>query len=300
MNTSSKSKAISDNGKALFAIFLIPLIWGAGFPLTHNAVQHIDPGLYAFLRALVASIALAPLALKHLKENNKKTFIGGLLLGIFSTLNILGQSYALKELSSATTAFLVTLNIVFIPFVFYFLSKAKPTLADILSVVIGVLGAYIILGPKFNNFSTGYLWGGLAAFSIAMTIALIGKLTEDKSKIKINRLLLSFYQIFFCMVFLLYFPITKTWLPLANPKVWGAVIYMGVLSTALAIFLQITYQQQVGTTRTSLIFNLDLIFASIFGLLNKEILSFNQAIGGATIFIAAMLEPLMKLIKKSH
>ncbi len=286
--------------KALFAIFLIPIIWGIGFPLTHNAVQNINPGLYAFFRALIATAALLPLAFKHLTTSNKKTIVGGALLGLFSALNTLGQSYALKDLSSATTAFLVTLNIVFIPFVFYAISKIKPSFVDILSVVIGVLGAYIILGPTFNNFSTGYLWGGLAAFSIAMTIALVGKITENQEKEPVNRVLLSFYQIFFCMIFLLYFPITKNWEPMINPKVWGAIIYMGVFSTALAVFLQITYQKQVGATRTSIIFNLDLVFASLFGLVNKEPLYTHQIIGGLTIFIAAMIEPIVDFIKKSR
>lgn len=293
------SAANNVDSKALFAIFLIPVIWGIGFPLTHNAVQDINPGLYAFFRALVAAIALLPLAFKHLRANNKKTVIGGALLGLFSALNTLGQSYALKDLSSATTAFLVTLNIIFIPFLFYAFSRIKPSLIDILSVAMGVLGAYIILGPTFNNFSTGYLWGGLAAFSIAMTIALVSKITTTQKEEPINRVLLSFYQILFCMIFLLYFPIAKSWEPMINPKVWGAIIYMGIFSTALAVFLQITYQKQVGATRTSIIFNLDLVFASLFGLINKEPLYTHQIIGGLTIFIAAMIEPIVVFIKKS-
>ena len=57
---------------------------------------------------------------------------------------------------------------------------------------------------------------------------------------------------------------------------------------------------RVGSTRTSVIFNLDLVFASLFGLLNKEPLSSAQVVGGAIIFLASMLESTQSLLKKLY
>jgi len=219
-----------------------------------------------------------------------------MVLGFFSALNILGQSYALSYVSSATAAFLVSLNIVFIPFALYLLGLGAPSRTDLWSVVIGLLGAYIILGPTFGNFSIGYLWGALAAFAIAMTISTIGKLTAGT--VVINRLALSFYQILFGMLPMLYFPLTKSWAPVVEGQVIVAVLFMGVFSTALAMYLQTRFQQRVGGTRTSLIFNLDLVFAGLFGLINKEALSMSQIVGGSVIFLASMVEPLAGLLKK--
>lgn len=39
----------SINKKSYYLIFLIPVIWGLGFPITHNAVSQVDAGIYAFL-----------------------------------------------------------------------------------------------------------------------------------------------------------------------------------------------------------------------------------------------------------
>lgn len=293
----TSEKAPASDRSALLGIFLIPLIWGIGFPLTHNAVSRIDPGLYAFLRSLVALIALFPFALPKVMKANRRTLLGGIVLGCFSALNILGQSYALSYVSSATAAFLVSLNIVFIPFVMYALGQGAPSKIDLWSVAIGLAGAYIILGPKFDNFSAGYLWGGLAAFAIAVTISVISKLTSGASSV--NRLALSFYQILFGMLAMLYFPLTKSWEPVLDGKVMVALLFMGVFSTALAIYLQTRFQQRVGGTRTSLIFNLDLVFASLFGLINKEALSFGQVVGGSVIFLASMLDPAVKIFRKA-
>ncbi|MFF9017974.1 DMT family transporter [Streptomyces sp. NPDC014870] len=277
---------------ALAAIFAIPLIWGIGFPLTHNAVEVVDPGLYAFARSLVATVALLPFALPVALRASRKAVLGGLVLGLFSALNIVSQSYALHYLSSASTAFCVTMCIVFIPFVSAALGQGWPSKVDLASVVVGVIGAFIVLGPDLDDISVGYLWGGLAAFAIAMTISIIGKLTSEPESGQVDRLALGFFQVLFGTLALLYFPFKRDLAPLTETRVWIAVVFMGVLSTALAIYLQTRYQRRVGSARTSVIFNLDLVFASLFGLVNRESLSLSQIFGGAVIFLASMLESL--------
>ncbi|MER7910892.1 DMT family transporter [Streptomyces sp. NPDC096068] len=285
---------------ALLAIFAIPLIWGIGFPLTHNAVAVVDPGLYAFARSLVATVALLPFALPVALRASRKAVLGGLVLGLFSALNIVSQSYALHYLSSASTAFCVTMCIVFIPFVSAALGQGWPSKVDLASVVVGVVGAFIVLGPDLDDISVGYLWGGLAAFAIAMTISIIGKLTSEPESGQVDRLALGFFQVLFGTLALLYFPFQRDLAPLTETKVWIAIVFMGVMSTALAIYLQTRYQRRVGSARTSVIFNLDLVFASLFGLVNRESLSLSQIFGGAVIFLASMLESLRDMWTKAR
>ncbi|HEX5685646.1 MAG TPA: DMT family transporter [Ideonella sp.] len=283
---------------AFWAIFAIPLIWGIGFPLTHNAVAHVDPGLYAFARSLVATLALLPFALPFVLKANRQTAIGGLLLGGFSALNIVSQSYALSYLSSASTAFCVTLSVVFIPFVMLALRQGMPSRIDIASVLIGLVGAYVFLGAQLDGLNVGYAWGLAAAFAIAMNICIVGKLTSQHGGI--NRLALAFFQILFGTVALAWFPFNRPLEPLARTEVWIAIVFMGVMSTALAVVLQTRYQQRVGSTRTSVIFNLDLVFASLFGLINKEPLTIAQVAGGAVLFLASSLESALGLVKKLY
>lgn len=281
---------------ALLAIFSIPLIWGIGFPLTHNAVAVVDPGLYAFARSLVATVAILPFALPVARRANRATVLGGLVIGLFSALNIISQSYALHYLSSASTAFCVTMSIAFIPFVMPMLGQGRPSKMDLASVAVGIVGALIVLGPDLDDLSVGYLWGGGAAFAIAMTICLIGKLTSGPGEV--DRLALGFYQILFGTVALLYFPFQRDLEPLTHTNVWIAIVFMGVMSTALAIYLQTRFQRRVGNARTSVIFNLDLVFASLFGLVNREGLSLSQIVGGAVIFLASMLESARDLLRR--
>ncbi|MDF3933461.1 DMT family transporter [Pseudomonas citronellolis] len=283
---------------AFWAIFSIPLIWGIGFPLTHNAVAHADPGVYAFARSFVALLALLPFVLPVVFKVNRQTVVGGFLLGVFSALNIVSQSYALSYLSSASAAFCVTLSVVFIPLIMLALRQGVPSRMDILSVVIGILGAYVFLGAQLELLSVGYFWGLTAAFAIAMTICIVGKLTSQYGRV--NRLALAFFQILFSTIILAYFPLNRSIEQLARTEVWIAVVFMGVMATALAVVLQTRFQQRVGSTRTSVIFNLDLVFAGLFGLLNREPLVVSQVIGGAVLLLASSLESALGVIKKFY
>lgn len=280
-------------------IFLIPVLWGLGFTLTHNAVQQMDAGVYAFFRALVACVFLLPFALKAKLRANKQTLVYGALLGLLFALQFMGHSHALVSLSSAATAFIVSLNTVVIIFLLLFFSKHKTTLTDITAIGTGVLGAYFILNPRFNVVSLGYAWAGLSAVAVSLSILLIGHIgSRQKNAGKNDTIAFVFFQLLFCMLLLVYFPITKPIPTFAFNGMWLSVLYMGILATAIAFLMQLYWQHQVGNMRAALIYNLDVVFAGIFGFFNGEQLTLTQGIGGSFIFIASIIHPLHHLAGK--
>ena len=228
--------------RAIIGMILVPVLWGIGFPLTHNAVALINPGLYAFVRLFIATICLAGFAKYFFGQFTKPVSSSGVLLGVFTSLNALSQSYALSHLSSATTAFLVTLNLVFIPFIIYFLKIGQIIKADWISILLAFIGSYIFVGMRLDSLSIGYAWGILAAFSIAMNISIATKLLRQYPDS--NRFALSFLQTLIATLLLSYYAFTQDWTPLLQPKVAYAVLYQGIVSTAITTFLQLKYQSQ--------------------------------------------------------
>lgn len=283
------------NKLAFWAIFIIPIFWGIGFPLTHNAVTTFNPGLFAFYRQVVATICLLPFALWSFKKINKKIIIGGFLIGMCNTLSIVSQSYALSTINSAMTAFLVTLNIIFVPFLALIFRVAQFKLIDIVVVLLGIVSILVTFNGYLNGVNMGDLFGLSAAFAIAMNIIVVQIMTKHES---INRLLLSFFSVMFGMLFLSYFPTNYTYHGLfSNVTIWGAIVYQGAISTALAVLLQILFQKKVGPTRTAVILNLDLVFASLFGLINGEWLTLSQILGGIIALFASFFQDILPLFK---
>lgn len=281
------------NKFAFWGIFIVPILWGIGFPLTHNAVQMVNPGVFAFYRQTIAAACLLPFAIKFFREINKKIIISSFFIGLWSTLNMMSQSFALATISSAMTAFFVTLNILFVPILLLLFGLSKIKIADIAAVILGLISILVTFHGSLMNIHRGDLFGLLAAFAIAMNIITIKIVTKNAD---INRLLLTCLSMIFGVIFLLYFPLNHH-SDLTSPKVWTAILYQGSISTALAYLLQIIFQKQVGETRTAIILNLDLVFASLFGLVNHELLSMSQIVGGAIAMMAAIFHDLISIIK---
>ncbi len=285
-----------NNKKATLFIFIVPIVWGLGFTLTHNAVIVVNPGLFTFYRQLTASICLLPFALPYFKQINRQVLFWAFTLGLLTLSSVLCQAFALMTLSSAQIAFFVTLNILFVPFLAGLFQVAKLKLIDMGAVVIGIISVLITFGGTLGNFGVGGLLGLGASLSIALSIVTVSIMVK---KCSANRMLLTFLSIAFGAILLIPFPIYYT-IPdqINHSSIWSTILFQGCISTAVAYFIQMKFQRDVGTTKTALILNLDLFFAGIFGLINGEALSTAQIIGGCVAFIASVFPDIVEILKK--
>jgi drug/metabolite transporter (DMT)-like permease len=287
---------MNHNNRATFLIFTIPIVWGLGFTLTHNAVRIMDPGVFAFCRQIVASLCLLPFALPYAKQINRQTLTWSFLIGLLGALNVLCQSYALTSLASAQIAFFVTINIIFVPFLAYFFKISKINILDVGAIGLGILSIIITFNGNLVKISTGDLLGICAAFLIASNIIAISIMVKHCSA---NRILLTCMSCLFgCIILSPFFESNSIEKIANNSTSLAAILFQGCISTAAAYFIQIKYQKDVGPTKTALILNMDLFFAAIFGLINGEALQLHQIIGGCVAFLSTIFQDIIKNIKK--
>lgn len=294
------------NKKSYYFIFLVPVLWGLAFPITHNAVAKIDAGTYAFLRSLIALIFISPFAIKYLFKVDKKLILFSLVFGFLIALQFVGQSNALRFLPSSATAFVISTNAILLIIFSSLLYRKIPNKIDVFAISLGVVGAFIILNPRLQEFNIGYGWAGLSALSISLSILLIGytsffKESSDSDKRVSDSFRFIFFHALFCVVFLSYYPLVNGIPKGLSLDIWLAVLYMGVFATVATTLIQIKFQNHVGNVRAALIYNLDVVFASIFGYLNHETMTTTQLVGGAIIFLASIAHPVHTLfIKDLH
>ncbi|MCE0492901.1 DMT family transporter [Vibrio salinus] len=279
--------------KALLSLLLIPIFWGAGFPLTHNIVSNISPLAYIWGRMAIATIVILPFTWRFLTKIDRNTAVICLILGLLSTGSLVSQAIALKTLNSATTAFCVSLNVAFVPVVQFVFRIKKSSKVDSIAIILALIGTWVILGNDSSSMTSGYFWGILSALAIACSIVLTGKLSEN---IKVNRVTLVFYQLFFGSAVLSCSLSGGDIQSLGSAPVFLTILFVGVLSSAFCLFLQIKYQNRVGNIQTALILNMDLVFAVIFGLVNSENVSPEQLTGVIIMFSAICIGPLFSLM----
>lgn len=281
--------------KAIGAMLLIPLIWGIGFPLTHNAVSDVEPGVYIFGRYLIALLVITPFALKFGIRISTKTLIASVTIGVMQMGSAFFQAKALQTISSAETAFCVCLSAAIIA-VYEFCYYRRIPVGDAVAVVLSLLGVALMSGLYLNGLGIGYLYGLIAAFCISAAIIITGVLSR---LLDVSRFTLVFWQLLAGTLIMSYWPVTHGLSGMFKMHVIVAVLFAGVFVSAVCLFIQVTWQRRITDTQTALIFNMDLVFASLFGLINGESISVWQASGCVMMMLAISAAPVMQMLSKN-
>lgn len=270
-------------------LVIVTIIWGGGFVASDIALNELSPFEIMSYRFLIASIIMGVFAWKNLKNIRKDEIIYGSILGIalFSGFSL--QIIGLKYTTPSNNAFLTATNVVMVPFIAYFIGRKKLNKADIIGSFTALIGVGVL--SIQSNFSTGI--GDLFTLFCALGFAFQIYLTGIFGK-KIRPSVLNFLQMFtaFCLSIIGLLFSDSINLSLSKQG-FSAIIYLGVVSTALCYFLQTAAQKHVDETKSAIILSMEAVFGTLFSIiLLGEKLSLKMVIGGIMILSAVLVSEL--------
>lgn len=265
--------------KAEAVLLGITAIWGFTFPAMKVSLDYISPILFLAYRFGIASLLMLLIFRNKVLQND--TLKEGFILGITLFFGHGFQIVGLKYTTASNSAFITSLYVVFTPFIAYFILKDKLELRDFVSLIIAVIGLYLISGASLK-FNRGDLLTVLCALSFAFQIVLVQKFGQK------DYLSLSFWQIFWNFVFsFTYAGIVEGFRFPTNYLPWLGILYTSLFATVIAFTLQIKYQKETKAHRAALIYSAEPIFGHISAFLTmREILSLKGYTGAALILAA--------------
>tara|TARA_A100001011_G_C14320997_1_gene850609 strand:+ start:10134 stop:11006 length:873 start_codon:yes stop_codon:yes gene_type:complete len=277
----SKVTIISTNLRGILYMLLGTFFLIAMTVIVRNLSSDLHPFEIAFFRNIIGLIMLLPILLKRgfvsLKTNN----IGGMALrGIFHAGGMLFYFLALTLIPLAdlaslsfTSPLLITLLAVLI-----FHEKLGPR--RIVGLILGFIGALIILRPGSGILGLGAVYALIAVFSWSIAVILIKYLSRDNSTVT-----MTIYALFFLTLFT-FIPALYFWQWPTLEQFWWLIFLAG-----LGTIGQLLFTQSMKIADVSLIMPFDfsrLIWASLFGIFffseNPSIWTF---VGGGLIFGSA-------------
>lgn len=131
------------------ALILAHIIWGGNYLVAKVTLQEFPPASLAFLRFALASLLLAPFLYAETKKVkiNPKDLPNLIMIGIFMvTLNIIFFFEGISRttvISGSSLTMIIPMLSVFVGWVFL---KEKIYLINLLGIVLGLIGALIIIG----------------------------------------------------------------------------------------------------------------------------------------------------------
>lgn len=301
---------INNAPKAYAALWFVVLVWGTAPLLNNYMVQNFSPSVSLFGHSLLSFLTLLIFNVKTLKELDRKCVGIAVLTGVFNMLATLLQSIGLLYTTPANYAFLENLSCAVVPFALWILAGKKPTVLNMITVVLCMVGVFILSGVDIRtfDFGKGDILCGVAGLLYGINIALTGIYAKDvKPSLFILIQMLTATVLSFGNIFLLNGihvggePIVGIWYNLAPMPIFVIALY-AVVVLAFCWTIRTKAIQIVNPTAVAVIMPTAAIVTSIISVvIGTDVLSRNLVIGGSIGFVAALLASFDKLpiIKKT-
>lgn len=242
--------------------------WGSLYVMSKFVLGNVPTFTALFIRFAIAGVVLSLIlkkrgTVKIRKEDYKYIF----LIGFFGYFISLGAQFIGTKLTNASFASLInSMNPITITIFASIILKEKITLRNILSIIIVLMGVRILIGSISTNI---YIVGVLVSLFSIVLWSLVSVIIKKLSK-RYDSFQLTVYGIIIGALFtfpIAVFEIMTTSTIKFDIVVIAALLYMGLVCTALAHILWNKSLSILDATRCSLFYPIQPLVATLLGIL---------------------------------
>jgi drug/metabolite transporter (DMT)-like permease len=272
-------------------LLLAATIWGAAFVAQTTAMASIGPLWFIAIRFALATIVVAPFALREGEGGvgDWRSWRYGASIGVFLFFGALLQQLGLLSTTVTNGGFLTSLYVLTTPVLGFMLFRERPHGVIWPGAALALAGTWL-LGGGLGQLNSGDALVTLGAIAWGMQILLLGRGSRATGR----PLLLSVQQ--FAVTAALGLVVAVWFEPISLAAVRGAgfeLFYAGVMSGGLAFALQAVGQRHTPNADAAIILSAEAPLASLFGIaLLGERVNATGAFGCALIFAAILLVQL--------
>ena len=248
---------------AKLALFGATVIWGGSFLVVKNTMDVMQPHMLLAFRFTIGGLLLGLLFYKKLKLLNKDYFIKGGIIGLCLFLAYSLQTIGITDTTPGKNAFLTAIYCVIVPFLFWLVDKKKPDIFNIIAAFVSIVGiGFVSLNGDFSirMGDALTLCGGVLYAAHIVAVAKFGK---DKDPILLTILQFGYAALFSWIIALSFEELPTVW----NTEVIGALIYLSVFATAVALLLQNIGQKYTNPSPAAIILTLESVFGVFFSVI---------------------------------
>ena len=292
------SKSIS-----LLSALACTFIWGTTFIAQDTGMDFIGPYLFNSVRFFVGFLVLLPFFLLFEKKNLKKELINNqnfffkysLLIGLFLFLGSALQQISLQYTDIANAAFFTIFYVPMVPIIVFFLFRDKIHWSNWPSVILCVVGGYLLTNFYDATIRKGDTLVVLGAIFWALHIIYVGKVIKNFNlPIFIGLIQTLTVSILSLVGAVLFEEINIDGIF----KQTYQILYAGILSGGFAFVLQIYAQKNINPTPAAIIFSLEGVIATIAAwFLLSQILNLNNIIGCIFIVLGVLISQIVPELK---
>lgn len=266
------------------ALFFTAMLWGSTFAIGKIAAEAFSASFIIALRFSVASIVLLFVSYPLWKLMNKTYAKDGIRMGITLFLSYMFQVIGLTmDTSPGKSAFLCTTYSIMVPFLHWGITKERPRLKHILCVFICLAGIGILSLQGDMSMTMGDIMTLLSGVPCAVNLVHSSIACRDKDPLLLTTIelwtvtVLAWICVFASNTFPKVYPIGAV----------GGIVYLGLIATALCLFLQSYGLKYENASIGGMILSLESVFGVIFSvIIYHEQITMRMLLGFVVIFVA--------------
>lgn len=294
------------------ALFAAAFFWGTTFAAQSIGADYVGPFTYLTIRSYIGTVFLLPFIFgKSLLEKRKTEPSGqpataavsnessakhsfftahplltaGVCCGFLLFASSALQQYGIQYSTAANASFITAMYVVIVPILSLFGGK-KPGIRIWISVVLCVIGLYLLCMKGGLTISYGDFFLLLCALGFSFQIMTINHFSTRVDGLKLAASEFFAEAVFATVCMLLFEHPNAENLMKAMPS----ILYAGIFSNGIAYTCQILGQKHVNPTVASLIMCLESVFGTLSGwLILHEVLSAREVAGCIVMFAAILL-----------
>ena len=310
------------DSKAEGLLVFTTLIWGGTFAVIKTALGDISPLLMVGIRFTLASLLAFPILLgaggrtsarpgrptgKLLKHFTPAAWGWGFLIGLGMLLGYAGQTIGLQYTTVARSGFITYSFALLVPFLQFVLLKKRPGWGNLMGLFVVFWGFSFITDPsdaplRFREMSPFRMLGmvedlGAGGLNIGDIYSLVGAVGYafyvvllDRATREVHPGAVTVIQMFFCGILALGLsPLVETPFLVPTWRLGGAMLYLIVLGSILALALMNWFQRRLTPLRAVLIYSTEPVFAAFIGFLVFGTVMSAREISGAVLILSGIL-----------
>ncbi len=279
----------------VLTLLAVTVLWGTTFAVIKSAVRDVDPLHLTFARFALAALVLAPWLTR-----SPGAWAAGLELGFWLFLGYITQAVGLQHTTAGRSAFITAVSVVLVPVLAAAAGRHVPRRVHG-AAAIALLGVGLLSWDGSRpNIGDAWTLATAATYAVYVVRLEAHALTLDTRR-------LTAVQLWSVTLFAALTAGADAWLAGAAMRVadgtagiadmipagaWGAVVYLGLVATALTTWLQACGQRRVGAAEAALIYTTEPLWAAGFAwLLLGESLG-ALGVAGAALIVGATLVSL--------
>ncbi len=297
----------------LFVVFLLALTWGSSFFLMKRGLKDeagikvFSPSEVAALRMTIAALVLLPVSIKAFKKIKLNDWKSLAVVGLAGS-GIPAFLFANSQLflDSGLAGLLNTLTPLFTLLIGVFLFHKKFVKTQVFGIVVGLIGAVILISLKGYGESSHWEYSlliVLATVLYGLSVNTIAAKLKHIAAVEITAISLLIVGIP-CAAYLTVSDLSQTLQ--TNPSGWSSLGYVAILAiagSAAANILFFKLTQETGAIFAASVTYLIPAVAVLWGVYDGEKLTFMHAVCGAIILIGVWLvnkKPNLKTAKNEE